>query len=294
MVVGAASGYLIPAMTVLVSGADGQLGRAVIRVAAAEGPVIPLGRRDLDVTVREDVHEAVAAHRPTVLVNCAAWRDVDGHELDPGKANRINVDAPTFLWEACELTGTHLVHISTDFVFDGTRNDPYPEAHPTGPLNVYGLTKLEGESTVGPSTTVVRTSWLQDSRGPNIVDRVVNDLVEVGEVVLPGDRWSTPSFSDDVAAVVWRLAADRHPGVVHAANEGVTSWADFARVVADEIGHDSEGIRETSEVDHYPPRSAKRPRYSALANTVLQNLGYPPMRHHRDVVIEILGRLRRG
>ncbi len=278
-------------MKVLVSGADGQLGRAILR-ATSDSRVIALARRDLDVTIRDDVHEAVAAHRPAVLVNCAAWTDVDGHELDPWQARQINVDAPIFLQEACDAAGTHLVHISTDFVFDGARDQPYPESHPTGPLNVYGTTKLEGELAVGPSATVVRTSWLQDSVGPNVVKRVVDGLAGVGEVVLPGDRWCTPSFTDDVARVVWRLATEHHPGVVHAANEGVTSWADFGRAVADEVGHDPGRIRATIEADHHPPRPARRPRYSALENTVLRDLGHPPMRHHQDVVTEILGRLR--
>ena len=279
-------------MTVLVSGAEGQLGQAILRVVAAEGRVIALPRRDLDVTIRDDVHEAVAAYRPDVLVNCAAWTDVDGNELDPSRARRINVDAPAFLREACDRAGTHLVHISTDFVFNGDRDEPYPESYPAGPLNVYGATKLEGESTAGPEATVVRTSWLQDSNGPNMVERVLNGLGGAGEVALPGDRWSKPSFTNDVARVVWRLATERHPGVVHAANDGVTSWADFARVVAIDAGHEPGRVRTTSEVDHHPPRPAQRPGYSALENTVLRDLGHSPMRHHRDVVTEILGRLR--
>lgn len=294
MVVGTTPGHPIRSMTVLVSGADGQLGRAVVQVVAAADHVVALTRRAFDVTIRDDVHGVVAAYRPAVLVNCAAWKDVDAHELDPGRARRINVDAPTFLQEACEGTGTHLVHISTDFVFDGARDDPYPETHSTRPLNVYGATKLEGEAAAGPLATVVRTSWLQDSDGPNVVQRVLDGLTGTGEVVLPGDRWSKPSFSEDVARVVWRLAVERHPGVVHAANDGVTSWADFARAIAEEVGHDPGRIRATSEVDHNPPRPARRPRYSALENMVLRDLDHSPMRHHRDVVKEILGRLQGG
>ena len=294
MVVGAASGHSARAMTVLVSGAEGQLGRAILRVAAAEGRVIALPRRALDVTIRHEVHEAVTAHRPVVLVNCAAWRNVDGHELDPLRARRINVDAPTFLREACDRIGAHLVHISTDFVFNGARDEPYPESYPAGPLNVYGATKLEGESAAGPEATVVRTSWLQDSNGPNMVERVLDGLEGFGEVALPDVRRSTPSFTDDVARVVWWLASERHSGLVHVVNEGATSWADFGRAVADEVGHDRERIRATSEADHRPPRPARRPRSSALENTVLRDLGHPPMRHHQEVVTEILGRLRGG
>jgi len=244
------------------------------------------------VTIRDDVHEAVAAYRPDVFVNCAAWTDVDGNELDPLRARRINVDAPAFLREACDRAGTHLVHISTDFVFNGDRDESYPESYPAGPLNVYGATKLEGEFAAGPEATVVRTSWLQDSNGPNMVEWVLNGLAGAGEVELPGDRWSKPSFTNDVAHVAWRLATERHSGVVHAANDGVTSWADFAREVAIDTGHEPGRVRATSEVDHHPPRPARRPRYSALENTVLRDLGHPSMRHHRDVVTEVLGHLR--
>ena len=292
MVVGAAPGP--GPVTTLVTGAGGQLGRSTVRAFMNFDKVVGLARADLDVTDRDGVHAAVAAHRPSVVVNCAGWTDVDGCELDPELAHLANAQAPGFLREACEEVDAHLVHISTDFVFDGARDEPYSENCSTGPLNVYGATKLEGESAAGPLATVVRTSWLQDSAGPNMVDRVLDGLAGVGELTFPGDRQSTPSFSDDVARVVRRLAAERHPGVVHAANGGVTSWADFARLVANEVGDDAERIQATSEADYDTPRPAHRPRYSALDNTVLRDLGRSPMRHHRDVVIEILDRLRAG
>lgn len=276
----------------LVTGAAGQLGRAIVRAAAPEGQVVALPRVDLDVTVQADVQEAVAACRPEVVVNCAGWVDVDGHEVDPDRSRRINVDAPRFLREACETVNAHLVHISTDYVFDGRASDPYPEDHPTAPLSVYGATKLEGEAAAGPAATVVRTTWTQAIDGPNMVKRVLDGLAGPGSVALPSDRRSTPSFCDDVAQVVMMLAIDRHPGVVHAVNEGITTWADFAREVAVAAGYDPDRVVGTVEADYDPPRSAKRPLFSALDNAVLRQAGYPALRHHREFMEEILARVR--
>ena len=279
-------------MTTLVTGAGGQLGRALLRESPSVNGSVALARTDLDVTDRDAVHAALVAHRPSVVVNCAAWTDVDACELDAERAWMINAEAPGFLREACETLSAHLVHISTDFVFDGLTDRPYTESDLTAPVNVYGESKLAGEWAAGPEATVVRTSWLQDSAGRNMVGRVLDGLAGHSTVLMPGDRWSTPSFSDDVARVVLRLAKERRSGVVHVVNDGVTSWADFARVVAVDSGHDPDRIRATHEVDRDTPRPARRPPYSALSNTALRDLSYEPMRHHRDAAKEILRRLQ--
>ena len=276
----------------LVTGATGQLGRALIRAASTDHRVVALARADLDVTVRADVQEAVTAYRPEVVVNCSGWVDVDGHELDPDRSRRINVDAPTFLREACETVNAHLVHVSTDYVFDGRATDPYSEDHPAAPLNVYGATKLEGEAAVGPQATVVRTTWLQAMDGPNMVGRVLDGLAGSGRVALPSDRRSAPSFCDDVARVMMMLAVERHPGVVHAVNDGVTTWAEFARSVAVAAGYDPDWVVGTIEADYDPPRPARRPLFSPLDNAVLRQLGYPALRHHQEFMEEMMARLR--
>ncbi|HAZ56416.1 MAG TPA: dTDP-4-dehydrorhamnose reductase, partial [Acidimicrobiaceae bacterium] len=136
-------------MRVLVTGAAGRLGREVVRAFADDGPVFGLSRTALNVADRKAVHAAIASCTPSLVVNCAAWTDVDGCEGDPQRAQRINAAAVGYLREAAEEVGAHLLHVSTDFVFDGKADVPYPEDHPTDPLSVYGAVKLAGEAAAG-------------------------------------------------------------------------------------------------------------------------------------------------
>ena len=222
-----------------------------------------------------------------MVINCAAWTDVDGCEVDSDRARRANTEAPGFLREACEATGAHLVHISTDYVFDGEASVPYQEDDPTGPLGVYASTKLDGETAAGPEATVVRTSWLQASDAPSMVDRFIDDLEGPGEVPASSGRRANPTFVDDLVPLLGLLAAERHTGVVHATNAGTTTWASFARLVAAAAGHDPGRIRETVEDGS---RLARRPSFSALDNAVLRELGHRPLRHHAEAVAEAVGR----
>ena len=285
-------------MTLLVTGAAGQLGREVVRVASVTRPVVALGRSELDVTDPVAVRAAVAIHRPTVVVNGAAWTDVDGCELDPGRAHLTNAAAVGHLAEACAEVGAHLVLVSTDFVFDGEpgpdgRFTPYGEDHSTNPLNVYGASKLAGEVAAGDGATVVRTTWLQSADGPGMVGRIMADLTAAdGVVELLGDRRACPTFIVDLVPALLRLADERVAGVVHAVNEGVASWAEVGHMVAIEVGADPDRITAVAEVDLGPPRPAERPAYSALDTAVLRRLGHPPLRHHRDAVAAAVARLQ--
>ena len=137
-------------MRVLVTGAAGRLGREVVRAFADDGPVFGLSRTALNVADRKAVHAAIASCTPSLVVNCAAWTDVDGCEGDPQRAQRINAAAVGYLREAAEEVGAHLLHVSTDFVFDGKADVPYREDDLTAPLNVYGSSKLAGEEMAGP------------------------------------------------------------------------------------------------------------------------------------------------
>jgi len=282
-------------MTVLVVGAAGQLGREVVRVAGTVGGVVGLDRAALDVTDADAVRAAVVAHRPSVVVNCSAWTDVDGCELDPDRADLVNARAVGHLAEAAAEVDAHLVQVSTDFVFDGASIDgdlvPYPEGHPTAPLNAYGASKLAGEAAAGPTATVVRTTWLQAADGPGMVGRILAGLAGDGPVELLGDRRACPTFIADLVPALLRLADERVPGVVHAVNAGPASWADVGRAVAEVVGADPTRVVAVDEVDLGPPRPARRPVWSALDCRVLRHLGHEPLRHHRDAVADTVARL---
>ncbi len=273
-------------MTVLVTGAAGRLGRAVVTGFAERGHVVALDRVALDVADRHAVHEAVRAHRPEVVVNCAAWTDVDGCEVDPDRARRTNAEAVGHLGEAADQIGAHLVHVSTDLVFDGQTDTPYPEDHPTGPLSTYGSTKLAGEEAAGPSATVVRTSWLQPADGPGVTESVLVALSGNDPLPMSNQRWSCPTFLVDLVPVLGFLANERVAGVVHATNAGATSWFQFARYVAVLAGQDPDRIAACSDPGLDGSLPARRPVYTALDNGVLRSLGHPELRDHRDAVAE--------
>ena len=277
-------------MKVLVTGAAGQLGREMVRVAGT-AVVAGLVRADLDVSDSAAVHEAVAGLRPDVVVNCAAWTDVDGCELDPERAQTVNADAVGFLAEACDEVGAHLVHVSTDYVFNGEASTPYGEDHPTDPVNAYGASKLAGEVAAGAGATVVRSTWLQPADLPGMVGRVIDSLEAGVPIRVMDDRRACPTFVADLVPVILRLGAERVTGVVHATNAGVTSWHGFAREVARASGNDPDLLVPVSEADLDVSRPACRPTYSALDNTVLRGLGWEPMRHHRDAIAAVVARI---
>ncbi len=277
-------------MTVLVTGATGRLGRAVVASFTDRGHVVALDRAALDVADRHAVHEVVRAHRPEVVVNCSAWTDVDGCEGDPDRARRTNAEAVGHLREVVDRVGAHLVHVSTDFVFDGRADTPYPEDHPTGPLSTYGATKLAGEEAAGPSATVMRTSWLQPADAPGMVERVLAALAGDDPLPLSDQRRACPTFVADLVPVLAHLANERVAGVVHATNAGPTSWFQFARHVATVAGQDPDRIAACPDPGLDGSLPARRPAYSALDNSVLRSLGHPGLRDHRDAIAEAVAR----
>ncbi len=277
-------------MRVLVTGAAGRLGREVVRAFADDGPVFGLSRIALNVADRKAVHAAIASCTPSLVVNCAAWTDVDGCEGDPQRAQRINAAAVGYLREAAEEVGAHLLHVSTDFVFDGKADVPYREDDLTAPLNVYGSSKLAGEEMAGPEATVVRTTWLQPADAPGMVERLIVALASGGPVRMGDERVACPTFIADLVPVLRYLAEERVAGVVHATNAGTTSWFDFARGVATAAGLDPGCVVRTSDPGLDGTLPARRPLFSALDNGVLRALGRPAIRHHGDAIAEAVAR----
>ncbi|MGW5637232.1 dTDP-4-dehydrorhamnose reductase [Streptomyces sp. NPDC003832] len=282
----------------LVTGAGGMLGHDVLTELRARGePVTGAGHDTLDITEQASVERAFTAHRPDVVVNCAAWTAVDDAEQDEAAALRVNGDGPRLLARACAAHGARLIQISTDYVFSGqSRTTPYPEDHPPAPRTAYGRTKLAGELAVREelpdASVVLRTAWLYGVHGRNFVRTMIGLEADRPTVDVVADQRGQPTWSADVAALV----ADLGPrggvnGVFHATSSGETTWYGLAREVFGLLGADPDRVRPTDSAAH--PRPAPRPEYSALAHGRWQSIGRPPPRDWRTALHEALPRIRK-
>lgn len=282
-------------MRVLVTGAAGQLGRDVVRVCDEAGDTVwAADRSQLDVTDRDAVRAAVTTLRPDAVVHCAAWTAVDACESDPERAFMANALAVRWVAEACARTGSHLVHVSTDYVFDGTKDAPYHEWDTPAPRSAYGRSKLAGEQEAlasGASAAVVRTSWVCGEHGANMVKTVLRLAAQQPELAFVDDQVGCPTFTADVAPMLRRLALDRRTGVHHVTNQGAVSWYGFAREVLVAAGHDPARVRPITTDQLDPPRPAPRPANSVLDNAVLRAAGLPLLRDFRAPLAELVSRL---
>ncbi len=286
-------------MRLLVTGAGGQLGHDVVLAATAAGDdVLGLDHAALDVTDRDAVLGAVTTWRPDAVVHCAAWTAVDACESDVERAFAANALAVRWVGEACDRVDAHLVHVSTDYVFDGTAPEPYREWDATGPRSVYGASKLAGERealALGPAAAVVRTSWVCGEHGSNMVRTVLKLAPEragqPGSLAFVDDQRGCPTFTADLAPVLRRLALDRRSGLHHVTNQGAVSWYEFVAEVLRAGGHDPALVRPIASADLDPPRPAARPANSVLDNAVLRLAGLPLLRDFRAPLAELVARL---
>lgn len=282
-------------MRVLVTGAGGQLGRDVVLACDAAGDeVVALDRAGLDVTDRDAVRSAIATVRPDAVVHTAAWTAVDACESDPERAFAANALAVRWVAEACDLVDSHLVHISTDYVFDGTLDRPYHEWDATNPRSVYGASKLAGERealALGSRAAVVRTSWVCGEYGANMVKTVLRLLAERPTLAFVDDQRGHPTFTADLAPALRRIAAERRSGVHHLTNAGAVSWYEFVREIVSLAGRDPAIVSPVSTADLQPPRPAPRPANSVLDNRVARLAGLALLRDFREPLAELVARL---
>ena len=279
-------------MKILLVGAHGQLATSLGRVFAGHD-VTALGHGQLDITDEACVSETVSALSPHVVINGAAKRRPDACEEDPEAAFAVNALGPKHLALACARTGSVLVQVSTDTVFDGRKTTPYVEEDPTRPINAYGRSKLAGESFVrelAPKHFIVRTSALfgeGSASGPatNFVLLVLRQAREGKEVRVVTDQVVSPTYTRDAAEkIAWIVEAAR-PGTYHVANAGSCSWYEFARAIFDKAGVKAKLVPVTTA--ELKPKAARLP-YAALANGALRRLGADDMRPWQAAVEEYL------
>lgn len=282
-------------MKLMVTGANGQLGRELVEFCSGRGDaVIGLDVDSLDITNRDAVHSAIAELAPDVVVNCAAYTAVDACEAHEDVALDVNAHAVRWIAEAVDAVGAHLVHISTDYVFDGTLDRPYLESDVPNPRSAYGRTKLAGERealAIGPAATVVRTSWVCGFHGNNMVKTVLRLVGENSPLSFVDDQVGHPTFTSDLASALRLLALDRRAGLFHVTNQGAVSWYGFVGAILEALGRDTTVVRPIATADLDPPRPAPRPANSVLENRAWCDAGYAPMRDFREPLGELVTRL---
>jgi len=271
-------------MRLLVTGAGGMLGRAVSDAGRRLGhDVIALDRSELDIADAANVERLVAAAEPAAIVNCAAWTDVDGAEDHERQALAVNGDGTGNLARAAAQIDARMVHVSTDYVFDGDRSagvdEPWVESDPVGPLQAYGRTKLAGEHAVaaaGDEHAIVRAAWLFGAGGPNFVETMLALGSQREEIDVVTDQVGRPTWTGHLAAALVEMAERRgDTGVFHAGGEGSCSWNEFALEIFS-IADVSCRVRPTTS-DRFP-RPARRPAYSVLGTEREPPVLLPPWR----------------
>lgn len=275
-------------MRVLVTGGAGQLAHAVRSIWAGHELVIP-AESELDLSRPDSIQTVIASVKPDVLVNCAAFTQVDRCESEAALAMLINATAVGWLADACEAQGTMLVQISTDYVFDGQGTRPYREDDPTGPTSIYGRTKLAGEVQAARCSrhVIARTSWLYDAWGKNFLNTMLNVAQQGRALRVVDDQRGAPTTCRALARQLKLAVEQQWQGLVHTTCAGETTWHGFARAIFEAHG---------MAVDLSPcptaeyPTPATRPAYSVLDGSRRATLGADLMPHWHEALLDAVQR----
>jgi len=283
-------------LRLLVTGANGQVGWHLQRTLAPMGEVLPIDIQEVDLTDLNAVSRTVRDFAPDIVVNAAAYTAVDKAESEPDLARAINVAAPAQIAQECARTGALLVHYSTDYVYDGNKPTPYEENDATGPLSVYGQTKLEGDQAImasGSAHIILRTTWVYDIRGKNFLRTALRLAREKEELRMVGDQFGAPTWARGLAEsttiilarLLERKRATRswQSGLFHLTASGQTSWAGFAQAILEdyeellawpaetgEFGGPLKAKRVVAITTEQYQTPARRPRNSVLSNAKIQ------------------------
>lgn len=288
-------------MKVLVTGVNGQVGGSLVSTVPPGITLLTTSHKDLDIADGGAVSAYIQKHRPEGIINAAAYTAVDRAESEPELARRVNEDGPRHLAVAARDAGARVIHVSTDFVFDGAASSPYRPDARTNPLSVYGKTKLAGEQAVLESlparSVVVRTAWVYAAAGNNFVRTMLRIMKANGSVRVVADQVGTPTAARSLAQTLWKIVAEpRIQGIHHWTDAGVASWYDFAMAIAEEgaplgLVPDNVAVTPIATADY--PTPARRPPYSVLDKSSLTSSGFMPV-HWRKGLRAVLGELKNG
>jgi len=259
---------------ILVIGANGMLGHDLMKVL--EGDVRGLDLPEIDITSLESVRRVLLTLKPKIIINAAAYTDVDGCEANVEQAMEVNGEGVGLLALTAREIGAKLVQISTDYVFDGSKGAPYLEDDPVGPLSIYGESKLAGElnAAMAPEYLIVRTQWLYGIHGKNFVETMLRLAGEKSELSVVDDQIGSPTWSYDLALAIKALLDKGCSGIYHAANSGYCSWKEFAETI---FAAEGLKVKVNSMTTHELNRPAKRPLYSTLdCSKLTQASGFCP------------------
>ena len=289
-------------MKILITGARGQVGRELARGDSAH-EIIALDRSGLDITDEDRVTEAIRRHGPDAVINAAAYTAVDRAESEPDAAFAVNKTGAANLARACAESGAILLHISTDYVFDGTARKPYRESDPVRPLGIYGKSKAEGESEIRrlcPMHIILRTSWVFSPHGSNFVKTMLRLALEHDELRVVSDQYGCPTSAREIAKALLKVAesfSPEHAGTYHFAQPEPVSWHGFAEAIVKDARRSgfpvkTRAVRPIATEDY--PTPARRPEWSVLdCNKIATVFGIKPPTWRKSLK-EVIEELRPG
>ncbi len=280
-------------MKILIAGSNGMLGQDLNNELADDHIVIAATSKIMDITNKKKVLKYVESIKPDVLINAAAYTDVDGCEVNVEKAYAVNRDGVENLTIACRENDIPLIHISTDYVFKGNSNTPRLENDELGPLSIYGKTKLEGERTIMKNHDkyfILRTAWLYGYNGGNFPKTMLELSKNHDKINVVYDEIGSPTYTPDLAKGIAELLNSDKYGIYHLTNSDSTSWYDFAKLIFKIADIDVE-VKPVTANEF--ARAAPRPSYSVLNNEKWKNNGFTPLRSYKDAIKEYIHLLKK-
>lgn len=285
-------------MKIAIVGSSGRLGRALAREYRADHQVIEFGRRDLDIQSLPQVREKLHHTDFDILINCAAFTDVDLCETQRELAFLVNAEAPRVLAEICRHKKAKLIHFSTDYVFDGEKREPYLEEDPANPISVYGESKRTGEENVlgvEDRHLIVRVSWVFGPDRPSFIDKIIQRAREHDQVEAIDDKFSAPTYTHDIATMLPAFFGGNlgRGGIVHLANTGQCSWQEYAQHALDCCLANGLHLKATKvaplKLTDMKSFVARRPVYTVLSTAKISRITGQPLRSWRDAVADYIG-----